>query len=57
MHSLNATNNEKIRKIYSKKINHYMQLGLKISNDTAAEISTTAKTSIQRRFDTRQSNR
>jgi hypothetical protein len=46
--SFNATNNEKIRKIYSKKVNQYTRLGLKVSNDTATEISTTAKTSINK---------
>lgn len=46
--SLNVSTNDKVRKIYYKKIKKLMTLGLKISNETASEISSLASISINK---------
>jgi hypothetical protein len=46
--SLHSSNNEKVRKLYLKKIRYYMTSGLKIHNNTSSEISQTANKSIHK---------
>lgn len=46
--SLNVSTNDKVRKIYYKKIKKLMTLGLKITNETASEISSLASISINK---------